>query len=88
MNKYGLISVIFFAIAAMLYVFTMFSVSGNELVPGKVMILFVVILPLAGLLMAFKSRGGFKAAGIIGNSLILVLSAVIPLASLLFWNQP
>ncbi|WP_108670960.1 hypothetical protein [Peribacillus acanthi] len=88
MKKYGLLSVLIFLVSSLIYVVSMFNVSGVAVLSGPMMILLVMILPFVGILVAFKAKGGLKAAGIIGNSLLFFISAVIPFASTLFWNQP
>jgi hypothetical protein len=86
MKQYGLMSVLFFLAAFSVYFISMF-ITG-DLFSGKAMILIVIVLPIIGLVLGFKGKGGFKTFGIIGNSLILLISVVIPLVSTLFWNQP
>lgn len=88
MNKYGLISIFTFLISGLVYFSSMFNGSGEEILSGPGMILLVIVLPFIGLFIAFKSKGLLKAAGITGNCLILLFSAVLPYASTFFWNQP
>ncbi|MFI8575303.1 hypothetical protein ACIGEL_06275 [Rossellomorea aquimaris] len=86
MKKYGLLSVLFFLAAFSIYIISMF-ITG-DLFSGKVMIMIVIVLPMIGLKLGLKAKGGFKTFGIIGNSFILLISVVVPLVSIFFWNQP
>ncbi|MGF3104594.1 hypothetical protein [Rossellomorea sp. DUT-2] len=86
MKKYGLLSVLFFLAGFSVYFISMFLT--GDLFSGKVMIMIVIVLPVIGLILGLKGKGGFKTFGIIGNSFILLLSVVVPLVSTFFWNQP
>ena len=53
-------------------------------------ILFIWILPSIGLVLAIVGKKGFiRVAGLVGNILILIFTAVIPfVVTTFFWNQP
>ncbi|UPO88351.1 hypothetical protein [Niallia sp. Man26] len=86
-NIFGVLTVIFFIIPVVVYGISFF---GRDLFSGTVMIAICIVLPIIGLILGILSKGkGLKLTGIIGNSLILLVTGVIPLVvRLLFWNQP
>lgn len=85
-NIFGFLSVVFFIIPVVVYVISFMS---GDLFSGPVMISICLILPFIGLILGILTKGrGLKLTGIIGNSLILLVTGVIPLVvSLFFWNQ-
>lgn len=85
MKKLGMVSVGLFAISIIVYGAWFFNESAYD---GKGVLLLAVLLPVIGLITAFKAKGFLKAVGILGNSLVLLLAVIIPAASTLFWNQP
>lgn len=86
MVRIGYLSITFFVISVLFYFISMY-VTGDVL-PGGVSILLMIILPIVGLVLAFKAKGGIKVIGILGNSLVLLLAVVIPSVSSVFWNTP
>lgn len=86
MNKFGILSVLFFLVSALVYFVSTFLV--GDLFSGTVMILVVIVLPIIGLVLAFKSKGKYKIVGIIGNLIILIVAGIIPAVSTLFWHTP
>ncbi len=85
MNKFNLVSVSLFAIS--LFVFCIWFFNEEALNDTLVMVTSIGF-PIIGLLIALKGKGALKIVGVIGNTLILVVSIIIPAISLLFWNQP
>ncbi|MGE9752377.1 hypothetical protein ACQP3R_05515 [Bacillus inaquosorum] len=86
MKNSGGISILFFLISLIVFGISFFS---GDFFSGPVMIFFAVVLPLIGFIAALVSKsGGTKAAGLIGNAIILIVAGVIPAVSTLFWNQP
>jgi len=83
MKNLGILSVIFFIIPVIVYVLSM----SGDLFAGPVMILICIAMPILGLFFGFGTKNkALKITGIIGNSLILLVTGVIPLISLFFWN--
>ena len=83
--KTGILSIIFFIIPIVVYVVSM---AGGDLFFGPVMILLCIGLPVLGLFLGIGTKvKSLKITGIIGNSLILLVTGVIPLISMYFWNQ-
>lgn len=85
-QKSGLISVLIFVISALVYFVSMF-ITG-DLFSGPVMIIIAIVLPVIGLVLAFKGNGGLKRVGIVGNVLVLFIAGIIPAVSTIFWNTP
>lgn len=84
-EKLGLMSVLLFVVSALVYVISMFI---TDLFSGPAMILLAIVIPIIGLTLAFRGKGGLKTVGIIGNSLVLLIAGIIPAVSTLFWNTP
>lgn len=85
-RRLGLLSVLLFVVSALVYIITMF-ITG-DLFSGPVMLIVEIVLPIIGLFLAFKSSGGFKIIGIVGNVIILFIAGIIPAISTFFWNTP
>lgn len=85
MKKLGMASVGLFIISIVVYGSWFFNESAYN---RKGVLLLAVLLPVIGLITAFKARGFLKAVGILGNTLVLLGVVIIPAASTLFWNQP
>lgn len=52
-------------------------------------IFFMWVLPVIGLVLGIVDKKGiFKTFALVGNSLIVFVTIVIPYASTLFWNEP
>ncbi|MEI3614682.1 hypothetical protein [Pseudogracilibacillus sp. SO30301A] len=86
MSKINIIPILIFIISALTYFVSMFV--AGDLFPGSVMIILTIILPIIGLVLAFKSKKVVKVVGIIGNLLVLFVAGIIPAISMFFWNSP
>ncbi|MFT8323110.1 MAG: hypothetical protein ABF649_19765 [Bacillus sp. (in: firmicutes)] len=86
MNKLNIISVSIFAISLLVYTAWFFN---EDLFSNSVIIVIGMILPIIGLIVAFLgTKSLLKIIGITGNFIVLFWSVIIPLTSIVFWNQP
>lgn len=86
MKNFGVISVLLFLISLIVFGISFFS---GDLFSGPVMIVFSIVLPLIGFIMALLSKSsGSRTVGVVGNAIILIVAGVIPAVSTIFWNQP
>lgn len=85
MKNSGIISVAVFVISLIVYATWFFS----ENLFSKSAMIIVVVLPIIGIIIAlFEQKKSLKIVGIMGNSLLLLWTVVIPFASALLWNTP
>lgn len=86
MNKYGIISVVMFFFSMTVFVSDFFSsgLLGRSL---PILILGGWVLPIVGLISAYKSNSGIlKVVGYIGNSISLLYTVGLPFTAWLLWK--
>jgi len=64
--------------------------NGVNLIPDKAIFPFLIFSTVIGFLLSWcGNKGNLRIVGIVGNSLVLFISAIAPILVRIFiWNQP